>query len=75
MAAARHALAVLRRTELFGSLGASALRAVASELEPLDVPAGALLFEEGEPGDALYLVVRGRLRVFHPQGGGPIALN
>lgn len=73
--AAHDAVATLRRTELFGSLGASALRAVASQLEPVDLPAGALVFEEGDPGDALYLVVRGRLRVFHPDGEHPLTLN
>src|SRR5688500_13203133 len=73
--AAQDAVATLRRTELFGSLGATALRAVASELEPIELPAGAPLFEEGDPGDALYLVARGRLRVFHPHGGDPIYLR
>lgn len=55
--------AVLRAVPLFTRLGAEELIALAELAEPVAVPAGARVFGEGEPGDALYLVVRGRLAV------------
>ena len=59
-------------------LGASALlRALSPRLqeelvaaaEPMRLPAQEWLFREGEPGDRLYLVRAGRLRVVSEQDG------
>jgi predicted acylesterase/phospholipase RssA/CRP-like cAMP-binding protein len=36
---------------------------LASQAEPVHLPAGALLFSQGDPADAAYIVVSGRLRV------------
>lgn len=40
------------------------LREVAVRLERVALPAGQTLLRQGEPGDALYLVVSGRLRAY-----------
>ncbi|MCA1579805.1 MAG: cyclic nucleotide-binding domain-containing protein [Acidobacteria bacterium] len=56
-------LAVLASTELFGSLDASDLERLGPELEWLRLPGGELLFQQGEIGECLYVVVNGRLRV------------
>ena len=67
---ARRALDRLRRTQLvahfnqqFGVFDPEALAEVEARAEWVQLRAGATLFEEGEPGDAAYLVATGRLRV------------
>ena len=50
-------------TKLFGSLDAAALAQLQDELEWRALSAGERLFRQGEPGDALYVIVDGRLRV------------
>jgi predicted acylesterase/phospholipase RssA/CRP-like cAMP-binding protein len=57
------ALAALAHAELFGSLTPAARRAVAAAMTPVDAPAGTVLLRRGEAGDAIYVVVRGRLQV------------
>ncbi len=53
----------LRATELFGKVGDAALDEVVEALEWMHLDGGEPLFEQGDAGDALYLVVSGRLRV------------
>ena len=49
--------------------------AVGAELEPIVVAGGEWLFRQGDPGDALHVVVRGRLQVWinGPEAGGQTA--
>ena len=54
---------VLAATPLFASLSADDLAALAARCRRQDVPAGQLVMREGDPSDALYVLVRGRLRV------------
>lgn len=49
--------------ELFKAFDAAALREVASEVEWKRLEAGATLFAQDEPGDCMYVLMRGRLRV------------
>ena len=67
---ARRALDRLRRTQLvahfneqFGVFDADALAAIEARAEWVELRAGSTLFEQGDPGDAAYLVATGRLRV------------
>jgi NTE family protein len=46
------------------------LREVADRLERVALPGGQTLLRQGEPGDALYLVVSGRLRAYVRDGEG-----
>jgi predicted acylesterase/phospholipase RssA/CRP-like cAMP-binding protein len=48
---------------MFGSLSAEARAFVAHHLEPVTLPGGGMLMREGEPGDSLFFVAVGRLRV------------
>jgi NTE family protein len=48
---------------LFGALDEIARAALETELEWLSLPGGQTLFREDEPGDALYVVLTGRLGV------------
>lgn len=65
-------IARLASTDVFGTLDESALREVETELEWLRLPGGSTLFKEGDPGDGLYIVLSGRLRIaVEAQGGEP----
>ncbi|HEU4988859.1 MAG TPA: cyclic nucleotide-binding domain-containing protein [Gemmatimonadaceae bacterium] len=56
-------VAQMRALPLFAGLGADVLAPVAALAEDVDVPPDGVLFVEGAPADALYLVTRGRLAV------------
>jgi len=47
----------------FGDIHDAALAEVASRVEWVDVRGGSNLFRQGDPGDSLYVLVRGRLQV------------
>lgn len=55
---------------LFASLAESVLPSVVRELEYVRLQGGATLFEQGAPGDALYVVVFGRLRARQRDAAG-----
>ena len=44
-------------------LGQEARRDLAACFQTVDLPAGQILFHEGEPGDTLYLILSGRVRI------------
>ena len=76
-ALAKRAVERLRETQLvgqlnllFGHLDAEVLATIKDLLEWVPVRAGTRLFSEGEPGDAAYLVVTGRLRAFRTDENG-----
>ena len=48
---------------MFGGLAADALLPLASLSETVALESGDILFEEGDLGDSLYILVRGRVRV------------
>lgn len=60
---------------LFPGLDGEALRALGAGVEWVALRGGEWLFREGEPGDAAYLVISGRLRAVQGQGGAERALN
>ncbi|PZR99858.1 MAG: hypothetical protein DLM67_02895 [Candidatus Nephthysia bennettiae] len=62
-------MAFLQGAELFGSLDRAALQSIARQLEHVHVAAGGVLLEQGDPGDCLYVLHRGRLRVYLSEGG------
>lgn len=61
--AAASPLPHVQRVPLFRELPAEAQARVAGLVEPLELPAGAPLFRAGDPGDSLYVVTSGELRV------------
>ncbi|MDT7574762.1 MAG: hypothetical protein QOH17_1095, partial [Pseudonocardiales bacterium] len=56
-----NALGLLSEVALFANLPDAGLRELAALARPVSVPAGTVLFERGDPGDALYVVRSGRL--------------
>ena len=57
--------------ERFGELPPPARQLLQEHLHWVALPAGATLVRAGEPGDAMYLVVSGRLRAYVPSAAGP----
>jgi predicted acylesterase/phospholipase RssA/CRP-like cAMP-binding protein len=56
-------LALLRDVPLFANLPDAQLHELTTLARPVSLPAGAVLFERGAPGDALYVIRHGRLEV------------
>jgi CRP/FNR family cyclic AMP-dependent transcriptional regulator len=54
---------MLSRTPLFRDQPAAVLEAVGAAMRKVHFPAGKVICERGDPGDALYLIVEGRLRI------------
>jgi len=48
---------------IFGPLDDTLLAEIADEFEVIDVAGGAALFRQGDPGDSLYILLRGRMNV------------
>lgn len=57
------ALDILSATPLFGRLDRAARAALADDMELVSLAAGERLFQQGDPGDSLYVVERGLLEV------------
>lgn len=56
-------IALLRSLPLFAELPAPAIEGLAAALTPVEVPAGAVLIRQGEPGEAYYAIAAGELDV------------
>ena len=56
-------LTFLRTTDLLSAVPEALVAKIDATLEEVNLAAGEILFDEGEQGDAVYLVVDGRLRV------------
>ncbi len=53
----------LQQTELFAELPETELRAICQRASEVAYPADATLFEEGDEGDSLYLIVEGEVSI------------
>ena len=54
---------VLARSGLFQGLSEDAVDPVASRLEIINIPRGRVVFNEGEAGDSLYIVMVGKIKL------------
>ena len=63
MSAARNHSELLAGTSLFGALDAQLRDAVAAEMREVRYQAGQSIFERGDPGTEIYLVLEGRVRL------------
>ncbi len=67
---------VLRACSLFANLGGDQLRKIAAIVRHRDLAAGEAIFREGDPGNEMYVVVAGRVRISRRvQGAGEEALT
>jgi CRP/FNR family cyclic AMP-dependent transcriptional regulator len=53
----------LRKAGLFQGVDANDVEALSSEFEVMEVARGQILFHEGEPGDSLYIVISGKVKL------------
>jgi CRP/FNR family cyclic AMP-dependent transcriptional regulator len=53
----------LRKAGLFQGVDSSDVEAIVSEFEIMEVARGQVLFHEGEPGDSLYIVISGKVKL------------
>ncbi len=65
----------LGRAPLFAGLGDAELARVRAVATEVDVPAGGTLMAEGEPGDALYVVLAGQLAVTKRAGTADVPVT
>ncbi len=64
-------LALLRRNAVFGELPDDVLASIAGRLDAVTLRGGGLLFANGEPSDALYVLRSGSMGIFRaPRAGG-----
>lgn len=63
--------ASLRNVAMFAQLSDEALTEVESELQSRKLVAGEILFNQGDPGDALIIVQEGKLAIYAPEAGKP----
>ena len=56
-------VALLQKAKLFGSLDVEVLKQVARHMRPVNFASGQLIFERGEEGKDLFLVLSGRVRL------------
>src|SRR4051794_32768273 len=53
----------LARSGIFQGVDPDAADSLAKEMDTIDVRKGEIVFSEGEPGDSLYIVLSGKLKV------------
>jgi CRP-like cAMP-binding protein len=54
---------VLARSGIFQGVDADAAESLAKDLEMIDIRKGDVVFNEGEPGDSLYIVLSGKIKL------------
>jgi CRP/FNR family transcriptional regulator len=59
----------LRTVSLFADLPREVLARLVSEFEELDFAPGQTVFSQGDPGDALYVIVDGAVEIRGARGG------
>ena len=65
---------ILRKQPIFSALEDSDIADLVATSDMLSVPMGKTIFEEGEPGDAAYLIYSGKVRVLKNGDGRQITL-
>lgn len=61
---------VLRRAGLFQGVDPNDVEALGNQFEVFDAPRGTTLFSEGEPGDSLYIVLTGKVKLGRKSSDG-----
>lgn len=54
---------VLKTVGIFAGLSSESLTQIAAVLDEMTIPAGTTIFTQGDPGDCLYIIVEGKVRV------------
>jgi signal transduction histidine kinase len=62
--------ALLRKNRLFAGLSAALVDEIRPGIRPLQFNAGDVIFRESDPGDCLYLIIEGNVRISKTGRGG-----
>ncbi|MDT5079894.1 MAG: family transcriptional regulator, cyclic receptor protein, partial [Mycobacterium sp.] len=54
---------ILARSGIVQGVEPGAVAALINQLQPVDFPRGHTIFVEGEPGDRLYIIVSGKVKI------------
>ena len=54
---------ILARAGIFQGVEPSAVSALTKHLQPVDFPRGHTVFAEGEPGDRLFIIISGKVKI------------
>ncbi|MDQ6849638.1 MAG: Crp/Fnr family transcriptional regulator [Actinomycetota bacterium] len=61
---------ILRRAGIFQGVDPGSVEALANDFEIIDAPRGTTLFREGEPGESLFIVVSGKVKLGRKSSDG-----
>jgi CRP/FNR family cyclic AMP-dependent transcriptional regulator len=61
---------VVRQAPLFAALDDGAAQSLRSTMTRVEVPRGEAIFHEGDPGDRLYVIVEGKIKLGRASGDG-----
>jgi CRP-like cAMP-binding protein/rhodanese-related sulfurtransferase len=61
---------ILAKSSVFKDLPREVLEAIAQAVESLMVPGHTIIFREGDPGDSLYIISSGSVRIFRKDQAG-----
>src|SRR5258708_11972349 len=61
---------ILARAGIFQGVEPTAVSALTKQLHPVDFPRGHTVFAEGEPGDRLYIIISGKVKIGRRSPGG-----
>ncbi len=64
-------LPILKKIPLLADLNEDDHKEIIKHIEMQYYPAHQVIFKEGDPGDAVYIIKRGVVRIFHP-GSDPV---
>ena len=65
----------LRKAGLFQGVDINDVEAISNEFEIVEVSRGQILFHEGEPGDSLYIVLSGKVKLGRTSMLGAVPLD
>jgi len=63
---------ILKKIPIFAGLDENLHKEIIKQIVLMYYPAGYQIFREGEPGDALYIVHKGKIRVYHEPKEGSL---
>lgn len=62
-------LSVLKQIPLFKDLDENMHREIIPHIVLMTYPAGHIIFSEGDAGDAMYILKKGQVQIYHPKRG------
>jgi CRP/FNR family cyclic AMP-dependent transcriptional regulator len=65
---------ILSRAGIFQGVEPSAVSALTQQLQPVEFPRGHTVFAQGEPGDRLYIIISGKVKIGHRSPDGQESL-